>query len=381
MSKVVRWEDWDNGFNPAAVGMRCNIEQYRRLKSCSEKRDVTEWNNWRKENPTEEIELCGAELQGMTLDKALLWTGERNGKEYGSLRFKGKISKSRSFKGKGKPTKYRSVHLEGANLQGASLQRAHLENAHLSGANLESARLQRARLEGAQLCGAKLQNACLEHARLQNVNMPKTLLQGTDFQLAVVDTDTNLWESEIDRDTDFGGVAVDNLRTDPGTRQSLHDNIREKWWKKWCTKGGWSERNLTQWVTRGFWLMSDYGRSTRRILACFLGFAFVFALLYLLAPRMLTVEGKVGNVQGFWHALYFSVVTMTTLGFGEVHARPDCWWGVAGQTVLMAQVILGYVLLGALVTRFAILFSGEGPALKLPKQKRPPPSPEDTDKS
>jgi hypothetical protein len=49
------------------------------------------------------------------------------------------------------------------------------------------------------------------------------------------------------------------------------------------------------------------------------------------------------------------------LGFGDVAANPDSW---GGQTLLMLQVILGYVLLGALVTRFAVLFTAGGPAGK-----------------
>ena len=50
---------------------------------------------------------------------------------------------------------------------------------------------------------------------------------------------------------------------------------------------------------------------------------------------------------------------MTTLGFGDIAANPDSW---QGQLLLMAQVILGYVLLGTLVTRFAVLFTAGGPA-------------------
>ena len=33
-----------------------------------------------------------------------------------------------------------------------------------------------------------------------------------------------------------------------------------------------------------------------------------------------------------------------------------------GQVVLMVEVILGYVLLGALVTRLGVLFTSDGPA-------------------
>ncbi len=51
-------------------------------------------------------------------------------------------------------------------------------------------------------------------------------------------------------------------------------------------------------------------------------------------------------------------MTMTTLGFGDMYAAPGSVWG---HILLTFQVLFGYVLLGALITRFAILFSSEGP--------------------
>jgi hypothetical protein len=50
---------------------------------------------------------------------------------------------------------------------------------------------------------------------------------------------------------------------------------------------------------------------------------------------------------------------MTTLGFGDIAANPDSW---GGQVLLMIQVILGYVILGVLITRLAVLLTGGGPA-------------------
>ena len=52
---------------------------------------------------------------------------------------------------------------------------------------------------------------------------------------------------------------------------------------------------------------------------------------------------------------------MATLGFGDIAANPDSW---QGQLLLMAQVILGYVLLGTLITRLTVLFTSGGPADK-----------------
>jgi hypothetical protein len=80
--------------------------------------------------------------------------------------------------------------------------------------------------------------------------------------------------------------------------------------------------------------------------------------------------GKEGPVPAWlapFRAVYFSVVTMTTLGFGDMHANCQSFWG---HLLLTAQVILGYVLLGALVTRFAVLFTAGGPAGRFADDER-----------
>ena len=65
--------------------------------------------------------------------------------------------------------------------------------------------------------------------------------------------------------------------------------------------------------------------------------------------------------------IYFSVVTMTTLGFGDMYANAN---SILGHLLLTIQVILGYVLLGALVTRFAVLFTAGGPAGRFANEKK-----------
>jgi len=55
---------------------------------------------------------------------------------------------------------------------------------------------------------------------------------------------------------------------------------------------------------------------------------------------------------------------MTTLGFGDIYANPQKPWGYG---LLMLQVIIGYVILGALVTRLSILFNSDGPSADFAK--------------
>ena len=89
--------------------------------------------------------------------------------------------------------------------------------------------------------------------------------------------------------------------------------------------------------------------------------AFLFAAAYALNPQSLVATWAEGQNHAidFGYAVYFSIVTMTTLGFGDVYPAPQ---SALGQILLSVQVILGYMLLGALVTRFAVLFTAGGPS-------------------
>jgi len=284
---------------------RFSQEQYEFLKECSEKGEegIKEWNEWREENEDKEILLEGANLNKRYLKR---------------------------------------INLKFAHMKGARLNFSHLEEANLWSAHLE----------GAVLLGAHLQGAKIKRA----------YLQGADFMEAEVDVHTVIRDCEVDRETDFRIVALDSVRIDPGTKQLLEYNIRRMNWEKW-----YKEHSLLRWPVWLFWLISDYGLRSWRIIVTFFGLAIAFGVVYWLWPSCVMVNGEVGDIRGFFHALYFSVVTMTTLGFGDIAANPDSW---AGQTLLMFQVILGYVLLGALVTRFAVLFTAGGPAGRFANEKK-----------
>ena len=341
-------------FDPELLkkGLRCDLDQYERLTE----EGVETSNKWRLENRGEDIFLEGANLGGRDLKRVYLNSGIL--KDDDEVWFKGK------------------VYLKGANFYNAHLKNAHLENTHLEGASLRYADLEKAQVRNAHLEGAKLQGASLKSAH---------------FMGATVDGNTNMWKVKVNpfristaKDcffTDLSGVPLQSVIIDPATRQLIEYNIRRKYWHKWINEKNWHEivpngitpikRNIlskyAHSVVHLFFWISDYGLRTLRIIGTFFVLAVAFAIVYRLWPNSVMVNQEVGDIRGFWHALYFSVVTMTTLGFGDIAANPDSWWG---QTLLMMQVILGYVLLGALVTRFAVLFTAGGPAGKFADEKR-----------
>ena len=337
-------------------------EQYDMLKRCSDKNDMTEWNQWRKNNPVEDVLLEKANLQRFHLQDTYLSEANLQGALLSRANLQGADLRRANLEG---------AILPEANLQGADLCWADLQSANLFQANLQGADLKWANLEGARLFRANLQGASLLEANLKKTNIKGADIQEADFSRAIVDGETLIWKCNINRKTKFEGVGLGNIRIYPDERQLLEYNIRRSNWEEFYKWKDWDkvkperERNkavkaLFQ-LVKLFWTMSDYGRSTVWVICWFLWFAAIFAVVYHLWPGCLTVDTEVGKLLGLFHSVFFSVVKMTTLGFGDIHANPNSW---SGQLLLMIQVLLGYVMLGALVTRFAVLFTAGGPAGK-----------------
>ena len=282
------------------------------------------------------------------------------------------------------------ARLEDANLKGACLQnsnltrarlaRANLQEAHLlwtcfRGANLRLAQLQRSRADQAEFEEADLYNANLQGVRFRNAHLRGSNLayadlraasfedadiRAADFSHVIIDGETNIDTDWIDRETNFSGVGLGAARIRAGLRQVLEYNVRKARWKTWYKK-----HPIAAVVVWAFWWVSDYGFSMGRILAAIGGLSAVYASVYWVCPHFLHVDNGAA-IQDYWHALYFSVVTTTTLGFGDISANH---LSTIGQFVLMSQVLLGYILLGALITRLAVLFSSDGPSLGFYKEK------------
>ena len=106
---------------------------------------------------------------------------------------------------------------------------------------------------------------------------------------------------------------------------------------------------------------SDYGRNLGLWAFWSLFFALLFAIAYMPFPSWLPewvqewspqfhqATGKYsGETLTFWNSFYFSVVTFTTLGFGDVVAD-----NATARFLVTMEVIFGYLMLGGLISIFA----------------------------
>lgn len=101
-----------------------------------------------------------------------------------------------------------------------------------------------------------------------------------------------------------------------------------------------------------WWLFADCGRSILRwtLWSLLIAFAFAFIyhnIFYLADPDYFHSVYISRNWPGF-SFIYFSIVTFTTLGFGDIIPRSG-WL----QFWIMLEVILGYIMLGGLISILA----------------------------
>lgn len=249
------------------------------------------------------------------------------------------------------------------NLQDCDLGGAHLEEANLNLANLKGANLKGTNLEGANLNLANLEGANLNWAHLKGANLWGANLKGADLRGADF-SEADVAGVKYNRRGRYKGIRVATCHGSARFKRFAQDQdfieeFRSSWWR---------------YPLYFIWLIfADCGRSFLIWAVWCLFFATCFAFLYTSCPGGLPSwlqdlipdwlcklnqlidakfeqhpEAYKGEAIGFWSAFYFSVVTFTTLGFGDVAANNS-----AARVLVTAEVILGYIMLGGLISILA----------------------------
>ncbi|MEM7276452.1 MAG: pentapeptide repeat-containing protein [Actinomycetota bacterium] len=260
-----------------------------------------------------------------------------------------------------------SANLSGAVLQDADLSDAELLQATMSGADLSNARLDRAGLgqvvaidavffgvtceggtfTGADLTGSDLRAAKLSSCRARSVNL--TGVDLTNASLIEVDLgqailhDASFRDAKLDRsrfkgivgykrcdwinadihDVDFTGAWL--------VRRFIQD---ENYLHEFRSQSARHEKLYRVWS-----ITSDCGRSLSRWAA----WTVLVALIYAAAYTQVDIDW--GDYRTPLSPVYYSVVTFTTLGYGDV--LPG---STTAQVLVISEVILGYFSLGGMMS-------------------------------
>jgi uncharacterized protein YjbI with pentapeptide repeats len=215
---------------------RFSQEQYDMLKRCSDKKNMTEWNQWREEHMeyyVQDVLLEGGDFSNWHLEGANFGTH----REYGRNAPEVYLCKAKFNNAHLEGAKLYFAHMENAelhetHLEHAELMFAHFDNSFLLGVHLEKANLMCAKLQNSNVCNARLDNAVFIDSELQGSKFDNACLIGTKFQKARVDGSTSFCYCKVDRQTDFHEVGIESVQIDPATRQLLEYNVRRKNWEE-----------------------------------------------------------------------------------------------------------------------------------------------------
>lgn len=307
--------------------------------------DVQAWNAWRKANPgivpdLGRAGLAKADLRGADLSHARLRGADLRmaNLKKANLAFsdltRAELGYAKLVRADLRAAKLKNAQAEDADLTAANLTAADLKDAQLHGAVLTDAHLHDARLKGADFSGAVLRGAQVHGVRYDRGDS-WGILNRTGFHPARVRhhlTDLVLGTTMRFRGADASGCVGSRTFTQFAQDQDYLEEL-------------WSRRSLKPAVFL-WWLFADNGRSVGRWAA----WSFIFVLCF---TGMLYSLGDdhfvISNLDhSFFTYFYFSVVTFTTLGFGDVLPVTH-----VACTVVLTEVVVGYVMLGGLISIFS----------------------------
>ena len=245
-----------------------------------------------------EAELLGADLSGADLTNA---TMDRAG--FGQVTavgcvFFGVVGNSATFTG---------ADLSDCDFRAANLDSSRMLRATVNGADFSSATLTSVDLTGAQLAGATFRETDLRASRLKNVSGYSTAdwigadIQNVDF--------TGAWLLRRH-------VQDENYLHEFRAQSAVHERLYQVWW-----------------------LTSDCGRSLLRWSL----WTALIAMVYAAAYTQVGIDW--GENPSTLTPVYYSVVTFTTLGYGDVLPSSPF-----AQLLAMSEVVLGYLSLGGMMS-------------------------------
>jgi uncharacterized protein YjbI with pentapeptide repeats len=335
---------------------------------------VEAWNGWRETNRDEPVDLGGADLRNLDLERFDLSHANLDKADLSGARLERINLSSASL---------RKANLSYANLDHANLSHADLDHANLAFAHIENGALFFARLRGADLRGAFLKKASLEDVNLRSANLSHAHLEKA--VLAFSDCTNAEFVSAFLNGANLTAVNLDKANVSAVTfdRSILWGLLRKtafnprKIWKqrtdilldttlrcKGVNAACYGSQQFAGFLRgqdfleemietrRGrmicfiWWLLADCGRSIIRWSFWSFAIMFLFGVAYTcLGARgfhLVTLPFNLGSM------MYFSVVTFSTLGFGDIIPRTPVALLLTGS-----EVFLGYLMMGSLISIFA----------------------------
>ena len=242
---------------------------------------------------------------------------------------------------------------DGQSLAGFELARAQLEGVnltfpeHAAGADLRHANLTRASLKGARLYRADFSGATLLKANLTDANLNAARFEDADLlgaSFAGVHMDDTHWGSALRQDrAGYGAVArgeseraAQNFREAEEVYRDLRITSEAQGHRRIAGEFFYREMlmrhqrlpkfSMARVVSRFAHILYGYGERPSYITSCAFAYLLIFAFAYFfigvhdtgVVEAFDPAKSLAQNLVAFGDCLYFSIVTFTTVGYGDV---------------------------------------------------------------
>lgn len=215
-----------------------------------------------------------------------------------------------------------------ADLSDLNLKSANLSNSDLGGTNFTKTILYEADFQGSYMASCNFTEANMTLA-----NICGSTLWGANFHR------TNVSDVHWDQKTKFKGIDVSSCYSNERFKVAAQNRSYLEEYKIKYPKKYW------------LWKIScDCGNSIVLWMIWSLFVALVFTVIYW---RMGVDNFDTGNYlkPSFLSMAYYSIVTFTTLGFGDITPKTSL-----AALFVTAEVVLGYIMLGGLIAMFSTRF-------------------------
>lgn len=257
-------------------------------------------------------------LQYATLEKTILDECEFMGADLSFANLNECTAKRSGFGG----ANFTNASLISSDLRETTLSHSILIHSDFRASNIRDSRLSEADLTDAIFTRARLSGSDLKNSNVKRANFELSDLQGCRL-LGIKNFTKALWIGADIRGMDLRGaylvrryIADENYLYEFKTRNRFYRMLHFIWW-----------------------MTSDCGRSLLR------WFVWLFFATMAFAAVYTQVNIDFGDHQTFFSPVYFSFVTLTTLGYGD--AVPASF---AAQVFVTLQAITGYMGLGGLLS-------------------------------
>jgi len=269
----------------------------------------------------------------------------------------------------------RGINLERKKLQNSNLSRTKLDYTNLNQVDFQNSFFQQSSFKNAEMVNSKFMNSSFYNSCLENVDLGFSNLEGSDLRYTNF-TDANLFRTnlkkcEVNEQTEFDEYIIQEKDKDYKRAEEVYRNLKdlfksnglyEKAGKFYYRESVCNTKcfyeclekmklNYSKFKAFCYWIyrkslgiLMGYGEKPLRILiAWILVIAlsslsyFIFGIEYNCEKTLLS---KIGN------SIYLSIVTFTTLGYGDI--VPVGW----GKIIAATEATLGYILLSLFLVVF-----------------------------